>query len=374
MTTQEVERNFLRCPDAIPNRVSIRDQALWGDSIGAIWPDGEPTPLTTEQAESLKDIRVLRDAGVFVPLWLEDEDLEFAAKGLKDVAPPEVIDGDSSSWAATCGPLMASSASDTVTLQLTDDEVMRTLRHGKLTKNVESRLLAEGLVERVNPYEGYIGMPGDGFLRAKSVHLVPWLLTKAAQSVCTRQPDHWTLTPSSPAAVGQIACPKRRSRKDLALALSLPALPAIRDDVPIEELISLRGKRQFQEARAEYLANLRQLEESLRNFQALACNDPSDTKLYEDFGAKMMDQVAAATRPLWKGNSLGGMVASGVGVAEVVVAGASAMASPGVLSAVAAGLGASKLTASLVTAIVAKQRTPKFLRMSRSILAKPPGL
>ena len=374
MTTQVAERNFLRCPDAIPNRVSIRDQALWGDSIGAIWPDGEPTPLTQAQAESLEDIRVLKEAGVFTPLWLEEEDLEFAAKGLKDVVPPEVIDGDSSSWAATCGPLMAASVSDTVTPQLTEEEVIRTLHHGKLTKEVESRLLAEGLVERVDPYDGYVGMPGDGFLRAKSVHLLPWLLTKAAQSICTRQPNHWTLTPSSPEAVGQVACPKRRARKELALALSLPALPAIRDDVPIGELINLRNKRGFQDARTEYFANLRHIEESLREMQELACADPSDFRLYEAYGTKMMDQVASATRPLWSGNTLGGLIASGVGVAEVVVAGASAVASPSALATVAAGLGASKITASLVTAIVAKQKTPKFLRMSRSVLAKPPAL
>lgn len=370
MTTQEASLNFLRCPDAIPNRVSIRDQALWGDSIGAIWPDGEPTPLTREQDEALGDLLTLKDAGIFTPVWLEDADLEFAASGLKQVAPPEKIQGDGSTWASACGPLMAAASTDTATPLLPEDEAMRFLRHGKLTEKVELQLLAEGLVERIGPEDDFF----HGHLRAKSVELIPWLLTKAAEARQAQEPDYWTLAPSNPQAVGQVACPKRRARQDLALALELPALPAVRDDVPIEELIELRADKNFQQARFDYVAHLGQVRDTLKELQEESVADPSNASLLKDFEGRLQEEVRAATRPLWQRSTLANSMAAGAGVAQVIVAGATAVISPSALAAISASLGALEIAGSFITPILARRNTPKFLRMSRSVLVRPPEL
>lgn len=359
--------HLLRCPDAIPNRLSLRDQALWADTVGAIWPwhgNWEPTPVSHDQEESLKDLNQLRDAGVFVPEYLDEVDLKFAAQGLKGVAPKEVLQTDDTSWAAACPGLLDSSESDTATTLVSDEEATRFLHCGKLPTQLEDKLVEEGLFERVDA--------GDAFhtngLRARSTGLLPWLLTRAAESRASRGALDWTLAPSNPATVAQVARPKPRGKRETAIALGLPALPTVRDDVDVREIIDLRGESSFRSARTEYMQHLRAIQRQIAYELGPSGLSSADEAFIVEFSKRMMAEIQEASRPLWGKHTLRSLAAASIGVAMVMVDVASAITSPGVLTIAGAGLGA----ASMVAPVITRPHAPELVRMSRTLLISSP--
>jgi hypothetical protein len=67
MTAAVAPLRLLRCPEAIPDRQWLLDNLLWADSVGAIWPNGQPTPRTPAEQQILDELEAPMACGLFQP-------------------------------------------------------------------------------------------------------------------------------------------------------------------------------------------------------------------------------------------------------------------------------------------------------------------
>jgi hypothetical protein len=356
-TARLSEVTFVRCPDAIPNRASLLNQVLWADRIVSIWPDGEPTPRDVEQEKALADALTLRREDIFRPTFLEMEDMAFAADGLAAI-PKDVLVGRGNSWSEQNSAILHDSVIDTPDTLPDEDEASRFLYPNKLPEPIARKLTTAGLLELIEPDPDH---PVRGY-RADSAQLVPWLLTKAAQGICERAGEGWTLVPSNVRAVKVLSEPKARARKELALAMGLPTLPVLRDDVVLGEVLELRSSRGFLQARADYRGHLDALQETVRReCRYLESGSP---RALEEFQLAVGRELEAAREGVRGLPSKAEAFKHGSRLATFLLAAAGALLAPGLLPILTAAV----VGADILIPILVRERSPEFLRMSTHLL------
>lgn len=244
MTTTPAPQTYklLRCPEAIPTRSWLRSSVLWADSLSAIWPQGEPDARTPSEQDALADIAALERARLFAPELAPD--LSAEADHLDDELL-RLTSAETSLWRTSWQlPEQGAAAPGA-------DEFATTLMNGKLSAKTVRQLRKRKLL---HPAEG-----GQGYI-ASERSLVPWLITSAAQLVAQRSPD---TIPVPSGHFQAIAEPANEADADLGLHLSLPALPPVRNDIPMDKLLDLRADGKFDRRRRAYLEHLSEVRTTL---------------------------------------------------------------------------------------------------------------
>lgn len=346
-------RCALRVPDAIPNLESLKNQLLWFDDVAAVWPDGEPTPITASQEATMKIVEELRKDDIFQPIYLEYQDLEKGTKAALDEAKKRLeIESTSPLW-----PITQPSALDVESGsgRMSEDDARRYLHSGKVPPKLTKLLVDAGLLKKNEWGDGEIS---GGFL-ADSYQTIDDLISTAAAAFNERQPVRMTLVPSNPSAVAHLAAPKR-ARRTVSAALKLPDLPAIRPDASIEQILELRSQRHYQDRRDEYLMTLEEIKKQWEH-----CDPELFTEM--DQAAKFSEQLSLQIHQASKGLKASLESAKSVtGLSTLsgfLVTSAVAISAPSVLTVVQAG------TAALgAVPLILRSRPYPFLRMAKDVL------
>lgn len=341
---------LLYCPDAIPSSSWVRDQILWADSLAAFWPGEEPTPVTQLQEQSLADIRVLRERGIFDSVNTWSLNLEDAASRLAAVPRDEA----NTNWGLTSS-LTVESGSDSGELYLDERDAQSFLHYGKFSDALRQRLEQSGVIA---PAPSGTGLPPGHFEALPGG--VSSLLMQAAASF-TQVNRGYLAVPGNPLATAQLAQPKSTSSPK-GTAFALPALPTVRRDIPIQELVELTAEPGFQRARQDYVDHLTEL------WRALQRTSPDLAS--GQYLEQMAGELERASRPIWgRVRSWGERAHLTRGNSIVLALGAGEVAVDVLTQQPSAAFAVGGLLTAAVVAI--RQGTPPFARTISRVVEKP---
>lgn len=362
---------LLHAPAALPSTAWLRDQLVWADTFGAIWPPGEPTPLTPGQQESLAAIQFIQnqvpEMELFKPVEFEEADLRAATSRVSRASTRDASLTQHQLPTTTAGSVVDSlvrpSESDADSNWMSEADAIEYLHHGKFPPQTVDRLVKSGALV-ANGLAGYwSGDPG----------VVADLVTHGAARVAAR--GGWSLAADSASTAAGLARPASQRTRHVAMVRQLPALPAVRDDISISQLLDIRTDAKFERLRREYLDHLHRVEAaSSAVITDLAhVEDPADLThlITAEFQARMDAELRKANTALAKRLATAGIITGAVTCVISVVSAIQATTGP-LRNALVALASAGPDLADLATQCVYTYReVDPFLRTYRSVLTSP---
>lgn len=346
LTDNPLAGHIVRFPTAIPNAQWMADRMLWADQIGAIWPFGEPTPMSGDEGDSMGSIELYREAGFFTECHVNLDNLSKEVPEALAMPPAAARE-----WLNSLPELDEGGA----------EEAFRNPRDAffyinKLGPEVSDMLLSTG-----------IAVPADEtFIRLKSSAAARTLINAiAAQS----QPVDGrnlpiTLDPARDSDLAKAAAPIPSGTTFTAAVVQLPVVAARITDA--RQIIEFRSNPRNERARADYL---NAVERYVSEQSWVESVEPHSDRAATIRRERIRQDLLSSTRALADTQRTAGLAGYAASAVSALVA--VAQASEGSLAAASAAAGAAGLAASTVT--LRGNRNTRYLRRANSaeLFARP---
>lgn len=355
---------MLHAPSAFPTRLWLRDQLLWADTIGAIWPTGEFPKLTPEQEASAEEITFIQEQApeVFEAVHLEEGDLDSASRQVLQRSRRTTRKQTSPQQAAV-ERLYASSPSDAPSEWLTENDAESYVHNEKFPPKILNRLTTAGVL---NPTENGLGYTCD------EPGLVSQFIAAGATSAAERL--QWSVAVDSAKSAYDMLPPAATRTKHTAAVYNLPSLPAAREDISIEQLLDTRAKDSFVEQRRSYLDHLdlvrRETEARVGAFNNCESWQEVQAALNaeQEFDRAVMAEFRRANQAWWKRLDKANLISAAVASAFTVVSAVNLRYDFSLSNVTAVGADVSETALHLVSSY---HIVHPFVRSCRSVIAAP---